>query len=64
MSRFSLKEYENANAFAILGYVAHAMKKSGKSKEEVDEYYKEATRVDYDYLKRVSNDKIEELNKM
>lgn len=41
---------EDGNAFSILGRVRKAMKKAGVSKEEIDEFTKEATSGDYDNL--------------
>jgi hypothetical protein len=41
---------EDGNAFAILGRTTRALRQAGLSKEEVDEYYAEATSGDYDHL--------------
>ena len=40
----------NGNAFAILGAMQGALKKAGATKEQVDEFYAEATSGDYDHL--------------
>lgn len=52
----------NGNAFAIMGYVIKAMKETGKSKEEIDTYQKEAMSSDYDNLISVSVDEIDAIN--
>ena len=41
---------EDGNAFAILGKVISALKKSGADKEYIEKYKKEATSGDYDTL--------------
>ena len=41
---------ESGNAFFILGKVKKAMQNAGATKEEVDEFMKEATSSDYDHL--------------
>jgi hypothetical protein len=41
---------EDGNAFAILGRVTKAMKRSGVSKEDIDAFTKEAMSADYDAL--------------
>ena len=38
---------EDGNAFAILGRVSKALKKGGATKEQVDEYFAEATAAKY-----------------
>ena len=40
----------NGNAFSIMGRVTLAMRRAGLSKEQIDEYRKEATAGDYDHL--------------
>lgn len=52
----------DGNCFAILGYVKKAMRREGKSQEEIAAYDKEAKRKDYDHLLYVSAMKVEELN--
>jgi len=53
----------DGNCFAIMGYVVSAMKKEGKSKDEIDNYLKDAKSSDYDHLLAVSQDVITELNR-
>lgn len=38
------------NAWAIMGAVAHALRKAGVSDEEIAEYQKESMSGDYDHL--------------
>ena len=52
----------NGNAYSIMGYVAKAMRKEGRSEEEINSYYKEATSKDYQHLLCVSIKIIDELN--
>lgn len=52
----------DGNAFCVMAYVAKAMKNEGKSKEEIDEYYKDAKSSDYYHLLAVSVEMIEKLN--
>jgi hypothetical protein len=54
----------DGNAFCVMGYVANAMKKEGKSEEEIDEYYENAKAKNYNHLLRVSLLKIDELNEL
>jgi hypothetical protein len=44
----------DGNAFAVLGSVVTALKKSGADKEYIDKYVNEATSGDYDHLLGVS----------
>lgn len=41
---------EDGNAFAILGKVQKALKRAGATKEQVSEFFTEATGGDYDHL--------------
>ena len=41
---------EDGNAFAILGRTTHALREAGLDKDEIDQYYAEATAGDYDHL--------------
>lgn len=41
---------EDGNAFAILGRVAHALRRAGVSADEIANFRKEATSGDYDHL--------------
>lgn len=52
----------DGNAFSVIGYVAKAMKKEGKSDEEINEYKKEAMSGNYSYLLMASQDQIDKLN--
>lgn len=52
----------NGNAYSIMGYVSSAMKREGKSQEEIDVYYKDATSSDYTHLICVSMEIIDKLN--
>jgi len=45
---------EDGNAFAIMGRVKKALRRSGADKEYIDKYLKEATSGDYDNLLVVS----------
>lgn len=40
----------DGNAFAVLGTVTRAMKRSGIPQVAIDEFYAEATEGDYDHL--------------
>jgi hypothetical protein len=40
----------DGNAFSIMGAVNKAMRRAGVSKEEQDEYFKQATAGDYNQL--------------
>lgn len=50
---------EDGNAFFILGAVQKALRKEGVSKEEIDQYYKEATSGDYNHLLRTTMEWVE-----
>lgn len=50
---------EDGNAFAILGRVQGALRKAGATKEELDQYFAEATSGDYNHLLRVTMDWVE-----
>ena len=52
----------DGNAFSIMGYVIKAMRKEGKTKEEIDAYSGIAMSGDYDNLLSASQTIIEELN--
>lgn len=52
----------DGNAYSIMGYVTSAMKREGKSQEEIDVYYKDATSSDYTHLICVSMEIIDKLN--
>lgn len=52
----------DGNAYAIMGYVVHAMKECGKTADEVNEYMKQDKSSDYHHLLIVSADMCDELN--
>ena len=52
----------DGNAFAVMSYVANAMRKEGKSKAEIDAYRENAMSSDYNHLLVVSMEMIDELN--
>lgn len=52
----------DGNAFSVMGYVRRAMIESGFSREEIDEYIKDATSGDYNNLLCVSVDMIDKCN--
>lgn len=47
---------EDGNAFYILGAVSQALKRSGVSQDEIDQYVSDATQGDYDALLRTTLD--------
>lgn len=61
MTKYSL-EGVNGNSFCIMAYVKTAMKKEGKSEEEMEAYIDDARSADYDHLVVVSLNKVDELN--
>lgn len=52
----------DGNAYSIMAYVVKAMRKEGKSEEEINSYYKKATSKDYRHLLYISIKIIDELN--
>lgn len=54
----------DGNAFSIMGYVTSAMRKAKMSREEINEYTKEAMRSDYNNLLVVSCEMIDKVNEM
>jgi hypothetical protein len=50
---------KDGNAFAIMGAVQRALRKAGASKEEINQYLKEAMSGDYDNLLRTTMDWVE-----
>ena len=50
---------QDGNALAVLGCVRRALRKAGVSKEEINQYLKEATSGDYDNLLRTTMDWVE-----
>jgi hypothetical protein len=51
---------EDGNAFSIMGRVVNQMKKDKWSKEEIDDYLKQAKSDDYDTLLPVTVDYVDE----
>lgn len=51
---------EDGNAFSIIGRVMHAMKRANWSKDEIDEYKRQATSGDYDNLLAVTYEYVDE----
>lgn len=52
----------DGNAFAVMGYVSNAMRRSGFSEKEEDEYLADAQSSDYDHLLYVSCQMVEKVN--
>lgn len=52
----------DGNAFSIMGYVANAMRICKFSKQERDDYYKDAMSSDYNHLLMISIDMIDKCN--
>lgn len=52
----------DGNAFGVLGYVVAAMRRERCTREEIDEYKKEATAKGYEELIVVSMRQIDKLN--
>ena len=52
----------DGNAYSVMGYVVKCMRNEGFSKEEIDNYYKDATSSDYDHLIYVSVEMIDKCN--
>ena len=55
-------ENVDGNAHAILAYVCNAMRREGKSNEEIDKYLLDAQSGDYHHLLEVSVEMCEKLN--
>jgi hypothetical protein len=53
----------DGNAFCIMGYVRNAMKETGYTRLEIEDYTKDATSSDYNHLLMVSAKQIEDCNK-
>ena len=60
-TKYTLAE-EDGNAYAIMGYVCKAMKREGKSNEEIDNYLEDAKSGDYRHLIDISVEMCERLN--
>lgn len=44
----------DGNAYAIMGAVRKALRKAGAGKDELDQYFAQATAGDYDHLLRTT----------
>ena len=54
----------DGNAYAIMGYVRIAMRRTGMSREDIDAYIKDATSSDYNHLLVVSSEMIDKVNEI
>lgn len=54
----------DGNAYAIMGYVRIAMRRTGMSREDIDAYIKDATSSDYNHLLVVSCEMIDKVNEI
>lgn len=54
----------DGNAYAIMGYVRIAMRRTGMSREDIDAYTKDATSSDYYHLLVVSCEMIDKVNEI
>ena len=54
----------DGNAYAIMGYVRIAMRRTGMSREDIDAYIKDATNSDYNHLLVVSSEMIDKVNEI
>ena len=54
----------DGNAFAVMGYVIGAMRLSGRTQAEIDDYKKRATSSTYENLLSVSEEMCEMLNEL
>lgn len=52
----------DGNAYCVMGYVQHAMKSEGFSKEEIDAYLADAMSSNYAHLLSVSVDMVDKCN--
>jgi hypothetical protein len=52
----------DGNAFSVMGYVSNAMRRSGFTSKERDEYLADAQSDDYNHLLVVSVDMVEKVN--
>lgn len=52
----------DGNAYSVMGYVTKAMRMENFSKQEIDNYLKDATSDDYSHLLRVSVEMIDKCN--
>ena len=52
----------DGNAFSVMGYVRNAMRAEGFTRQEIEDYTKDATSSDYNHLIAVSCDMVDECN--
>lgn len=52
----------DGNAFSVMGYVSNAMRRSGFTSKERNEYLADAQSDDYNHLLAVSVDMVEKVN--
>ena len=52
----------DGNAFAVMGYVSNAMRRSGFTSKERDEYLADAQSDGYNHILAVSMDMVEKVN--
>lgn len=52
----------DGNTFAVMGYVSNAMRRSGFTSKERDDYLADAQSDDYNHLLAVSVDMVEKVN--
>lgn len=60
-TKYTIAE-EDGNAYAIMAYVCKAMKREGKSNEEIGNYFKDAHSGNYRHLLEISEEMCEKLN--
>ena len=59
--KYTLEDVDG-NAFAIMAYVCNAMRREGKTNEEIGNYFKDAQSSDYRHLIDISVEMCERLN--
>ena len=52
----------DGNAFSVMGYVRNAMRAEGFTRQEIEDYTKDAMSSDYSHLISVSCDMVDECN--
>lgn len=52
----------DGNAFSVMGYVSNAMRRSGFTKKEIDDYHNDAMSSDYNHLLAVSVEMVDTVN--
>lgn len=61
MAKYNLVGVDG-NAYSVMGYVRNAMRREGRTKEEIAKYTEDATSGDYNNLLMVSAEMVDELN--